>query len=305
MEEKQGEPITFLGSNGVELSGRAFMPDAYLKEVDGGFIHTIPFGSIYFVHGLSGRWVDYKPLLLPLSDEFNVFAYDQRGHGMSRGVYSPQKAADDLETIVERDAGSVGIVGHSIGCHTAVEVAKRFEAKGRPLKGIYLLEPCLGIDSFTPGKQKVFNILHALYALCAPFDALLTVLPFARHLLGLHQVLPLYTTASLSQISSRDCEGLQSTAVGYMLANNDGLLGTNNQDHYFACMARLRELFSWRPGFRGVPIPYDNSDAAEGLNHCFNYKGQVPFLKDEKDKKSAKIVEKIVNFFEGVFGKVE
>jgi pimeloyl-ACP methyl ester carboxylesterase len=250
---------------------------------------------------LSGRWKDYTPILSGLSDDFNVFAYDQRGHGSSPGVYSPQKAADDLETIVQRDQGSVGIIGHSIGCHTAVEVAKRFEAKGTPLKGVYLLEPCLGIDSFTGGKQKIFNILDALYYLCAPFDALLTALPFVRRSLGLHQKFPLYTLAELAQISSHDCENLNSTPVGYMLADKDKVLGTNNQKHYFACMERLRELFSWRAGFRGVPVPYDDSHHVAGLNHCFNLKGYTPFLKDEEGKNSSKIVERIVAFFECVF----
>lgn len=300
--EKQGDPIVFDGSRGIKLKGVTLTPEVVSCEIAGDYVHTIPPGSIYFVHGLSGRWRDYKSLLIPLSSEFNVYAYDQRGHGSSPGVYSPQKAADDLEAILEREEGnSVGVIGQSLGCHTAVQVAKRFEARGKPLKGIYLLEPCLGADSFTRGKQKLFSVLHALYALGAPFDALLTVLPFVRHSLGLKQVFPLYTTGALSQISSADCEGLQGTPVGYMLADNDRLLGTNDQKHYFACMERLHDLFSWREGFRGIPTPYDDSHHVAGLNHCFNYKGHTPFLKDEAGKKSSKIVERIATFFECVF----
>lgn len=258
-------------------------------------------GAIYFVHGLSARWSDYRKLLHPLSSSFDVLAYDQRGHGSSPGVYSPKKAADDLEAILEREEVSpVGLLGHSIGCRTAVEVAKRFEAKGKPLNGVYLLQPYLGVDSFGNINKKLFKAASVLYPFLSPVDLLLTMMPFVRRPLGLNQVFPLYTSGAVSRVNSSDCEGLR-TPAGYMLADNDGLLGTSNQKHYFACMDRLRGLFSWQKGFSGFPIPWDESNAAMGLNHCFNYKGDRPFLKDEVGKDANKIIGNISGFFSHVF----
>ncbi len=295
--EKQGEPITFVGSSGIELKGIYYSPEEQKDHLRVKFQAVQP--SIYFVHGLSGRWADYKSVLIPLSDEFRVFAYDQRGHGSSPGVYSPQKAVDDLEAIVEREEGNpVGLLGQSIGCRTAVEVAKRFESKGKPLKGVYMLQPYLGVDSFGNINKSLFRAISFLYPLLSPIDLLLTVLPFVRHPLGLNQVFPIYTCGAVSKISSGDCEGLINTPVGYMLADNDTLLGTNDADHYLACMARMIKLFS-KPN--SSQIPWNDGLVVAGLNHCFNYKGHKPFLKEEPGKNSGKIVDKMAAFFRSIF----
>lgn len=257
-------------------------------------------GTVYFVHGLSGRWKDYTPLLEPLSDVFDVRAYDQRGHGKSPGVYNYESATDDLESILEDEGRKpVGILGHSIGCRSAIEVAKRFERKGKPLGGIYLLEPFLGIKSISPPKQKSLLKLKKYASLLAPLDLMLNLLPFIRVPIGLNQRYVCRTLVGLTDMSSDECRGVKQTPAGYMLADYDSVLGNDNQLDFSNSMRALKELFPHQ--MAGAAI--DDSSAVSGLNHCFNYKGHRPFLKDEPQKDRMLIIHKIASFFYTVFTK--
>jgi pimeloyl-ACP methyl ester carboxylesterase len=261
-------------------------------------------GTIYFVHGLSARWPDYKPLLEPLAETFDVRAYDQRGHGKSPGKYNYLRAADDLESIIEDEGRNlVGILGHSIGCRTAVDVAKRFESKGKPFAGIYLLEPCLGIDSFSSPKREQLQSLRKYAQLLLPVDFLLNMMPFVRKQLGFNQRYVIQTTGALAGIDSYDCSGIAKTPVGYMLAGKDSVLGTDDPQHFLYSMKRMRELFSGEFKSINGGSALDDSGAVPELNHCFNYKGHQPFMKDELDKDANIINHKIANFFYTVFAK--
>ncbi len=258
-------------------------------------------GTVYFVHGLSGRWKDYKPLLEPLSDAFDVRAYDQRGHGKSPGVYNFESATDDLESILEdEDRKPAGILGHSLGCRSAIEVAKRFERKGKPLGGIYLLEPCLGIESISQPKQKSLLKLKKYAPLLAPLDLVLNLLPFIRVPMGLNQRYVTRTLVGLTEMHSSECRGIKQTPAGYMLADNDSILGNDNQLDFSNSMNMLKEVFQYQtPEVRAI----DDSGVVAGLNHCFNYKGHRPFLKNEQNKDSNQIVRKIADFFYTAFAK--
>ena len=297
--EKKGMDVVFEGDR-ISLNGVLYHPE--LKS--SGKFHEIPNAHIYFVHGLSGRWVDYKSLLIPLSEKYNVLAYDQRGHGSSPGIYTPERAASDLEKIIECEEGNlVGLVGHSVGCRTVVEVAKRFEDKGKPLNGVYLLQPCLGADYFGAFRKNLFKTASTLYPLLSPLDLFLTAVPFVRRALGMHQVFPLYTVGAISKSKSEDINRMR-TPAGYILADKDPLLGTTDYKHYLYLLRILDDLFPVNKFLVSGKIePWNESFAAIGLNHCFNYGGQTPFLKDEPNKKSNLIVDCVSTFFDVVFEK--
>ena len=282
----------FKGKN-IQLKGVDFLAE---PSDDG----SVPFGSIYFVHGLSGCWDDYVNLLVPLSEYFNIYAYNQRGHGNSPGKYSASSAADDLEEIINRSTGPVGILAHSVGCYTAAEVAKRFEGNDWVLNGVFMIEPYLGMDFLCDSKRCAVRLLNKLAPALKLVDRFLNSNEPLRERLGFKQRNAIETYSSLVNFDSEQLKGLK-TDVAFMLSDNDEVLGTYDQAHYFACISRLRELFNY----------LDYSGHVIGLNHCLNKeRGDFdPFLKPrypgQKDlrKDMENILDRIYRFFKYVFEK--
>lgn len=263
--------------------------------------------TIYFVHGISAKWPDYEELLEPLTGRFQVHAYNQRGHGDSPGSYDLDKAADDLEHIIGSEDKPSAILAHSMGCRTAVEVAKRFEHKGKPLAGIYLMQPYLGDKSVDKPQRFGMRMIEAMLpAMHVIDDALNAVRPLCRFA-GFNQRDILQSYANLTRRDDNDCNVLEKTTVGFMLADKDYVLGTNNQSHYFESMERLREFFPYRLGTDHLrpeaPLNWDDSGRVVGLNHCLNLRGMRPFLKIERGKDSLGILAKVYLFFSWAFSK--
>ncbi len=304
---------TFQGSN-ITLRGVEYTPEVENYSIEGVSVTSGEcLGSVYFLHGLSARWKDYEPLLDPLSENLNIIAYDQRGHGNSPGKFSVEKAADDLEAIIDKEEKRpAAILAHSIGCRVAVDVAYRMFAKGKPLAGIYMIEPCLGIDSFSSGMRALIRTLHYASLPLFPLDWLLNSMSGWRKEHGFHQRYVIQTTGDMANFHSDDCEGFPRSYVGFMLSDNDKVLGTHKQNHYWYCMERLRKLFPYpRHGEPGAPSAWDDSGVVAGLNHCLNKPedGHVPFLMpsgDENDyqrnKTRDRILDRVHSFFKSVFG---
>jgi len=95
-------------------------------EINGYKFHTEIFGKpgaapVIVVHG--GPGIDYAHLktLVPLSKDYRVIFYDQRGAGLSprvdRKEITMESSLDDLHSIVEHysNGGKVRLVGHSWG----------------------------------------------------------------------------------------------------------------------------------------------------------------------------------------------
>jgi pimeloyl-ACP methyl ester carboxylesterase len=82
---------------------------------------------LLLIHGLSGRWQGWKPVLPALTKSWHVFAVDLRGHGRSgraegayeRAVYSKDNAAF-IEKVI---GGPAYVIGHSLGALVALGVA--------------------------------------------------------------------------------------------------------------------------------------------------------------------------------------
>lgn len=80
-----------------------------------------------FLHGLMGSAANWRRIAKAFEDDFEVLAFDQRGHGRSfhaKDGYSRRDYAKDLELILN-DLGwaEIALVGHSMGGRNAMEFA--------------------------------------------------------------------------------------------------------------------------------------------------------------------------------------
>ena len=84
--------------------------------------------QMVLLHGLAARWETFMPLVLPLSQEWQLFLLDLRGHGLS-GRTPDHRLADfvgDVIAFIERQtAPPVVLYGHSLGGWIALEIAAR------------------------------------------------------------------------------------------------------------------------------------------------------------------------------------
>ncbi len=74
-------------------------------------------------HGWSGSSNQFYPLMEHIAAQgFTALAYDHPAHGESEGVFGHIPAfIRGLETILDSEDDVVGLVGHSMGCATALE----------------------------------------------------------------------------------------------------------------------------------------------------------------------------------------
>ena len=103
-----------------------------------------------FLHGLTSRWQEYRPLLTKLTQARQVYALDLRGHGKSgRGDhYQPEDYERDVAAFLHiRIAKPVVLVGHSLGALVALRVASRLPEY---VQSLILLDPPLCIRDVGP-----------------------------------------------------------------------------------------------------------------------------------------------------------
>ena len=273
--------------NGITLKGAEFVPKKQSS-----------LGTIYLIPGISAVWGDYTTLIVPLAKRFRVCTYNQRGHGNSPGRFDVRSAVDDLERIISKESSPVGIIGHSISCKEAVDVAKRFEENGKPLDGVYMIEPFLGIEFLNWPQKAMAHLAYGFTPALRFIDDAFNDLKKLRELNGLNNRDVLASYGALAREKSSDCAGL-TTPVGFMLSDNDGTLGTNSMNHYLKCIGLLNKLF---PNHENIFHSAEgDSYAAKGLNHCLNLNGFRPFLKLEKGKKREVALFAIETFFYTVF----
>ncbi|MEQ1876847.1 MAG: alpha/beta fold hydrolase, partial [Bdellovibrionia bacterium] len=86
--------------------------------------------KLVFLHGLMGYWANWRGIISAFENDFQILAYDQRGHGRSlkpASGYAPENYADDLKLILDELKWSeVGLIGHSLGGRAAVNFSSRF-----------------------------------------------------------------------------------------------------------------------------------------------------------------------------------
>jgi pimeloyl-ACP methyl ester carboxylesterase len=117
------------GSNAVVASNQSPPRESQILRVpskDGTLIAVECAGAgptLILVHGGIGdrtRWIPMFPLL---SSHFTVCAMDRRGHGLSGDspIYSLQREAEDVASVVDSRRGTVFVLGHSYGGVSALE----------------------------------------------------------------------------------------------------------------------------------------------------------------------------------------
>ncbi|HEX4924826.1 MAG TPA: alpha/beta hydrolase, partial [Bdellovibrionales bacterium] len=79
--------------------------------------------KLVFLHGLLGYWANWRGIMSAFEADYQILAYDQRGHGRSMkpdGGYEPEDYAQDLQTILdELGWQKINLVGHSLGGRNA------------------------------------------------------------------------------------------------------------------------------------------------------------------------------------------
>ena len=92
---------------------------------------------LVLLHGFTGRWQGFLPLLPVLSLRWHVYAPDYRGHGKSGrvpGKYLPDDFVSDLAAFLERQVVEPAVVlGHSYGALFALRLAERLPDAVRAL----------------------------------------------------------------------------------------------------------------------------------------------------------------------------
>lgn len=82
---------------------------------------------LLLIHGLSGRWQGWLPVIPALTQRWHVFAIDLRGHGRSghaTTVYDRTAYSKDAAAFIDKVIGGPSrVIGHSLGALTALGVA--------------------------------------------------------------------------------------------------------------------------------------------------------------------------------------
>lgn len=255
--------------------------DGYLEGALGNKLFSKEFGSkssnnkVIVVPDFGAGLSSYEYFASLLSKYFDVLLYDLAGQGKSEGSFSLDGAVSDLEKIVSSQSVPVALCAHSFGARIAAQLAKKIEPAEDSLRGIYMIQPCIGRESF--GLQKSGNG---------------TLSWMVKKLSGRKSPLIVQT----SELSAADCV-LEKTPVGYMVANKDEVLLID--DELISSLKLYHSVFKCR----FVGMDWDDSVEVKGLNHWLNLSNGGSLLKEEAGKNPSAIVERISYFFSRVFEK--
>lgn len=126
--------------------------NVYFNTADGIEIHGwfIPSGKAHsdtmlFCHGNAGNMGDRVGLIKLLNDlDLNVFIFDYRGYGNSKGTPSEKGTYLDAEAAYEKalemngvDRNNIVLYGRSLGAAVAIELALKKDVKGVIIDGAF------------------------------------------------------------------------------------------------------------------------------------------------------------------------
>jgi len=99
---------------------------------------------LLLLHGVTSNWQSFLPVIPGLCQNYQIFAMDLRGHGLSgkikRGYALVDYSADILHFVQTKLKKSTVILGHSFGALIAIHVAAKLP---QYIRGIILLDPPL------------------------------------------------------------------------------------------------------------------------------------------------------------------
>lgn len=151
-----------MGSRSAELEGlelRSLALDGFEYAYSVGPKNGPP---LLLMHGLSGNQRTWKPLMPYLKDHYQVYAIDQRGHGLSGhpGVYDIGLMTNDAIQFVESVIGEkTYLIGHSMGARIALRLAA---SRGDLLRAVVLEDPPLGFGPTIEGLKSIFEFWLSL-----------------------------------------------------------------------------------------------------------------------------------------------
>lgn len=236
-------------------------------------------GTIIFTPGWSGHHKDYDELLAPIGESYRVLAPNLRGHGNSQGTFEQESCIADLTSLSEEyDANA--LIGHSAG---TISVAA---AKQTNPDAVILFNPFFNVENIPNVTRGIVRTLYNNTRLSRSIDNVLQHLPLERAAMNTRR--PAENTGNLATIDASSYDRIDSPLM-YVVSGRDTVLGTNNEHVRNQYRSLINNLST---------DAYDESDLADKLNHCLNFKGYVPFLKDEEGKDKKTIIEQTLMFLE-------
>ncbi|HUW09808.1 MAG TPA: alpha/beta hydrolase [Anaerolineae bacterium] len=130
---------------------------------------------LVLLHGFTGRWQGFLPLLPVLSLRWHVYAPDYRGHGKSGrvgGKYLPDDFVSDLAAFLERQVIEPAVVfGHSYGALFALRLAERLP---ETVRALIIGDTSLSAESAArrPTNQESWAMLRELAGWEGPIEGL-------------------------------------------------------------------------------------------------------------------------------------
>ena len=133
------KPIVF-GQTGPYQVGASWMREYTLKLGERNLNCAVgPKNGppLVLLHGVTRCWLDFNSLLPALTEQWQVFALDHRGHGKSGWRTPPYRVVDftaDALTLVEKHLpGPAILIGHSLGALVAALIASKLPERVRAL----------------------------------------------------------------------------------------------------------------------------------------------------------------------------
>ena len=124
---------------------------------------------LLLLHGLTGRWQNFQPLIPHLTATWHIYACDLRGHGKSGRsadhYHLTDYVRDSVAFLREQITTPTFVLGHSLGALAALGSAAYLPEQ---IRGLVLLDPPLFFRNLSieamPGFMSWFRWVHATTA---------------------------------------------------------------------------------------------------------------------------------------------
>lgn len=144
-------------------------PPSYFSQFHSSLTGDAAKPKLVFLHGVMGFALNFRRIIKAFEADYQILAYDQRGHGRSfhpKTGYAPEDYAEDLRKILdELKWPSITLVGHSMGGRAAY-----FFAAHHPERVTRLVIEDIGPKTYETGTG-VTLVERMLSAVPVPFSS--------------------------------------------------------------------------------------------------------------------------------------
>ena len=142
-----------------------------------------PRPPLVLLHGVTGRWQRFLPLLPSLALRWQVHALDLRGHGRSDRTDGKYLVADYIPDVVDflrgKFSGAAVVYGHSLGALIAAAAAAEVPEE---VRAVVLEDPPFETVGPRIGQTPFHSLFAGIHAIVAPKDCPRDVYELARRL---------------------------------------------------------------------------------------------------------------------------